>query len=95
MNYEKFLISIILFSVILARGLDIGIEDSLRMIHPRKRARWLKMRGIEKDFSPIKPDSLNVRCVSRWSYGLPRRLMVKQPVIILIFSYQGEEESVF
>ncbi|MDW8114674.1 MAG: T9SS type A sorting domain-containing protein, partial [candidate division WOR-3 bacterium] len=35
----------------------------------RKRARWLKMRGIEKDFSPIKPDSLNVRCVGRWSYG--------------------------
>ncbi|MCS7250494.1 MAG: hypothetical protein NZ608_06160, partial [candidate division WOR-3 bacterium] len=68
---RKFLISIILFlySLILAREFDIGIADSLEMIHPRKRARWLRMRGIEKEFSSIKPDSLNVRCVGRWSYG--------------------------
>jgi hypothetical protein len=73
MNYMRRLILIILFlsPIVWARGYSPGIEDSLRSIHPRMRAGWLKSKGIEysRYSKPFFPDSQNVRCVGRWSYG--------------------------
>jgi hypothetical protein len=47
------------------------VEDSLHVIHPRQRAHWLKERSIDQPgfTSPFYPDSLNMTCVGRWSYG--------------------------
>ena len=53
------------------RSLTPQVEDSLHAIHPRLRAHWLKERGIDVPgyTSPFQPESLNMRCVGRWSYG--------------------------
>ena len=66
-----FLGILFLSSILGARGFDWAVEDSLRSIHPRMRARWLRTKGIEDPyyFKPFVPDSQNVRCVGRWSYG--------------------------
>ena len=52
-------------------GFNPEIEDSLRTLHPRMWARWLELHGIKDDYysKPFNRDSLNVRCVGRWSYG--------------------------
>jgi hypothetical protein len=47
------------------------VQDSIYSVHPRMRAHWLKERGIDLPgfTSPFYPDSLNMTCVGRWSYG--------------------------
>lgn len=79
MRHKRFLILVILFFafIVFGRSLDWEIEDSLRRLPPRMWRRWLKERGIEDDFHFIKPDSLNVRCVGRWSYGPSWEIMGK------------------
>lgn len=54
-----------------ARDLTPDVQDSLHSVHPRQRAHWLKERGIDYPgyTSPLLRDSLNMRCVGRWSYG--------------------------
>jgi hypothetical protein len=53
------------------RALTPEVEDSLHLIQPRMRAHWLKERGIDYPglTSPFYPESLNMTCVGRWSYG--------------------------
>jgi hypothetical protein len=53
------------------RSLTPEVEDSLHALHPRMRAHWLKERGIDAPgyTRPFFPDSLNMSCVGRWSYG--------------------------
>jgi hypothetical protein len=65
------LLLILLSSIIWARGFSPDIEDSLRTMHPRMWARWLELHGIKDEYysKPFNRDSLNVRCVGRWSYG--------------------------
>jgi hypothetical protein len=65
------ILGVLLFSsIIWARRFSPDIEDSLRTMHPRMWARWLELHGVQDDYSkPFNRDSLNVRCVGRWSYG--------------------------
>jgi hypothetical protein len=65
------LISLFLSSIVWAREFNLEIEDSLRSIHPRMRAGWLKSRGIEDSrySKPFFPDSQNVRLVGKWGRG--------------------------
>jgi hypothetical protein len=53
------------------RSMTPEVQDSIYSVHPRMRAHWLKERGIDLPgfTSPFYPDSLNITCVGRWSYG--------------------------
>ena len=69
---KRLILFILLFSSVLwAKRYFPEIEDSLRMIHPRMRARWLRTKGIEDPyyFKPFVPDSQNVRLVGKWGRG--------------------------
>jgi len=73
----KFILPVVVVTVLLlplavwGRAMTPEAEDSMHSIHPRMRAHWLKERGIDLPgyTSPFLPDSLNMTCVGRWSYG--------------------------
>jgi hypothetical protein len=87
------LISLFLSSIVWAREFSPAIEDSLRSIHPRMRARWLKVRGIEDPYysKPFIPDSQNVRLVGKWGRGPSAEVTGKDS---LVFVSLGSEVAI-